>query len=82
LLSDFSRLTTESDAGDSSFQYLPPTLIPTVATRKPLNNASESMGEEGSAFEVYENGRPRIKSLADYHDDGESDTDPGNSDFQ
>jgi hypothetical protein len=40
------------------------------------------MGEEGSAFEVYENGRPRIKSLADYQDDGESDTDPRNSDFQ
>jgi hypothetical protein len=40
------------------------------------------MGEEGSAFVVYENGRPRIKSLADYQDDGESDTDPRNSDFQ
>jgi hypothetical protein len=37
-----------------------------------LNKIGRKRGEEGSVIEIYENRRPRIKSLADYQDDSES----------
>ena len=47
-----------------------------------LNKIGRQRGEGGSVIEVYENRRPRIKPLADYQDDGQSDTAHENSDFQ